>query len=219
MDSPTERKALIDKLWSGQYEDSIGRFTASNGDLINLFGQQVEVEAGAADELSIGRPRRPDRLQSIWPRFEGVLLALFRARSQKVVALETAALSVRFLHYRVSRNVWDTVAFIGNSQNSPRDITGVSNFMAHPSVDVCATQNPTRPQRASVPECTGAGTCQGARLVCAKVASAQSPISRALTTALTASSCPPRSGRREGTREAGTRGSVLIIPPIIRLIW
>ena len=111
MDSPTERKALIDKLWSGQYEDSIGRFTASNGDLINLFGQQVEVEAGAADELPIGRPRRPDRLQSSWPRFEGVLLALFRARSQKMVALETAALSVRFLHYRVSRNVWDTVAF------------------------------------------------------------------------------------------------------------
>ena len=49
MDSKTERNALIDKLWSGIYEDAIGRFTATNGDLINLFQQQVEVEAGAAD--------------------------------------------------------------------------------------------------------------------------------------------------------------------------
>ena len=41
MDSKTERNALIDKLWSGTYEDAIGRFTATNGDLINLFQQQA----------------------------------------------------------------------------------------------------------------------------------------------------------------------------------
>jgi hypothetical protein len=83
--------------------------------------------------------------------------------------------------------------------------------MAHP---VCATQDPTRPQRASIPECTGAGTCQGARLVCAKVASAQSPIARALTTTLTASSCPPRSGRREGTREAENNDQLVAEPDV-----
>jgi len=37
--------------------------------------------------------------------FEGVLSILFRARSQKLVMLEVAALSLRFLHYRVPATI------------------------------------------------------------------------------------------------------------------
>ena len=45
------------------------------------------------------------------PRFEAVLSALFRARSQNFVPLETAALTVTFLHYQVPHAAWDALAY------------------------------------------------------------------------------------------------------------
>ena len=41
--------------------------------------------------------------------------ALFRARSQKYVPLETAALSVAFLHYTVPHVAWDAISYITSS--------------------------------------------------------------------------------------------------------
>ena len=42
-------------------------------------------------------------------RWEMVLMALFRARSQKVIPLECAALSIVWLYYRVLPVVWDGI--------------------------------------------------------------------------------------------------------------
>eukprot|EP00322_Chrysochromulina_rotalis_P031257 CAMPEP_0115878534 /NCGR_PEP_ID=MMETSP0287-20121206/26821_1 /TAXON_ID=412157 /ORGANISM="Chrysochromulina rotalis, Strain UIO044" /LENGTH=204 /DNA_ID=CAMNT_0003334149 /DNA_START=266 /DNA_END=877 /DNA_ORIENTATION=+ len=108
MDSTAERKAMVDCLWTGEYTSCIGRFTAANPDFLNLLGQQCVVDV-TADATCATRPRRPDALQSIIPRYEPVFMTAFRCRSQKMVPLETAALSVRFLHYRVPRPVWETV--------------------------------------------------------------------------------------------------------------
>ena len=54
---------------------------------------------------------RIGKKQTAWPRFEGVLSCLFRARSQKIVPLETAALSVSFKHYHVAHVLWDTMSY------------------------------------------------------------------------------------------------------------
>ena len=45
------------------------------------------------------------------PRFEPVLTALFRARSQNFVPLETAALTIAFVHYQVPHAAWDAMAY------------------------------------------------------------------------------------------------------------
>eukprot|EP00966_Prymnesium_polylepis_P150196 3469389-Prymnesium_polylepis.1 len=64
------------------------------------------------EELRIDDSDIPHSRQktSVWPRFEGVLQILFRARSQKYVSLETAALSVLFLHHGVPQVAWSAVA-------------------------------------------------------------------------------------------------------------
>jgi len=111
MDSIEERRQLIAKLWTGEYSEDSGRFTHANPDLINLLEQQTEVDWATRDDPLPPTPRRPPQLQSKWPRFEGVLSILFRARSQKLVTLEVAALSLRFLHDRVPASVWDAVHY------------------------------------------------------------------------------------------------------------
>jgi hypothetical protein len=108
-DSKEDRVALIDELWTGDYLHAIGRFSGANLHLVDLFEQQKILEL---DEVtSAATVRRPEGLQSRSPRFESVISGLFRSRSQKCVTLETAALSVRFLHYRVPVPVWGAVAF------------------------------------------------------------------------------------------------------------
>ena len=102
MDDQTAREALIDKLWSGEYASAAGRFTEANWELATMFAQQRL--DGAAE------PPRLGGLKSSWPRFESVLSTLFRSRSQKYVPLETAALSVAFLHYGVPHVAWDAIS-------------------------------------------------------------------------------------------------------------
>lgn len=101
MDVPADREALIDALWSDALLDSTARFSTQNSHLVALFSAQQLDDAGppAFRERAFG-----------WPRFEHVFTALFRARSQKLVPLETAAMSVQWLHYRVPEPVWHVAA-------------------------------------------------------------------------------------------------------------
>ncbi|KAL3908151.1 MAG: hypothetical protein SGPRY_009909, partial [Prymnesium sp.] len=46
------------------------------------------------------------------PRFEAAIRSLFRARSQKLVPLETAALTIQWLHYRVPSPVWNSISYL-----------------------------------------------------------------------------------------------------------
>ena len=103
MDNNAARAALIDKLWTGDYEAASGRFTEANPELVSIFSQQ-RID-GAEDAA------RFHAIQSSWPRFESVVSALFRARTQKYVPLETAALTVCFVHYQVPHVAWDAISY------------------------------------------------------------------------------------------------------------
>lgn len=109
MDKPEERYAMVDMLWSGDYEVALGRFCRANPDFINLLEQQCMVGL-EADSTTAIQPRRPQALNGL-PRFESVLSSVFRWRSQRCVPLETAALTIRFAHYRVPRPAWESVSF------------------------------------------------------------------------------------------------------------
>ena len=103
MDDPVQRSALISCLWKGDFTQAIGRFTAANPQLVSFFEQQ---RLDKSDELTRFAP-----LTGLMPRFESTLSSLFRARSQKLVPLETAALSIHFLHHQTPHAVWRAVAF------------------------------------------------------------------------------------------------------------
>ena len=109
MDNADDKAAMVDMLWTGEYELALGRFRHANPEFINLLEQQCMVDL-EADAMVPIQPRRPTQLQGL-PRFESVLSSVFRWRSQKLVTLETAALSIRFLHYRVPRPAWESVSF------------------------------------------------------------------------------------------------------------
>jgi hypothetical protein len=102
MDVEGSRNELIDALWTGEYLSAVGRFSSVNAELVSFF-EELQLDGSTADH-------RFWQLTSTWPRFEGVLRQLFRARSQKLVPLETAALSVYFLHQRVPHAAWNAVA-------------------------------------------------------------------------------------------------------------
>ena len=102
MDEPISRNELIDFLWTGEYVSAIGRFSAINSEIVSFF---EELRLDGSTEV-----RRSREKTSLWPRFEGVISNLFRARSQKLVPLETAALSVLFLHHQVPHVAWSAVA-------------------------------------------------------------------------------------------------------------
>ena len=102
MSNPASRVAMIDKLWTGEYMSAAGRFTAANPELVSVFTQQGLDDAEA--------PRFRERGSTV-PRFEPVLSALFRARSQNYVPLETAALTLTFVHYQVPHAAWDAMAY------------------------------------------------------------------------------------------------------------
>lgn len=112
---------MVDFLWSGEYRHAMGRFIAANPDFLNLLEQQCMVDAEAEPLVTI-KPRRPRALNGDMPRFESVLSGIFRWRSQKLVTLETAALSIRFLHYRIPRPAWESVSFFSRMVMS-RDAT------------------------------------------------------------------------------------------------
>ena len=102
MDRESDRSALIDAMWRGDFVTSIGRFTATNKDLVFLFENIVDDVLGHA-------LRMREKLTTI-PRFEGVLSHLVRSRSQKRVPIEVAVLSVVFLLYSVPHFAWQAVA-------------------------------------------------------------------------------------------------------------
>ena len=90
--------ALIDRLWTGDYVEAVGSLARSNPHLVQLLLSQ------SLDDAEV--PRFKPRKTAMMPRFEGVLNAVFRERSQKTVPLFAAALSVRLRSYHVPRPVW-----------------------------------------------------------------------------------------------------------------
>ena len=111
LDIVEERQRLLADLWSGDYAAAMGQLSSTNEHFIGLLSHQSD---------SVNSTARFAPIVSAWPRFEGVLTALFRARSQKTVTLMSAALSVRLLHYRTPRPIWDAVHFISRIVSSPQ---------------------------------------------------------------------------------------------------
>ena len=106
-DSVGSRQEMIDALWAGDWAESVaGRFSAANPALQHLLEKQVLDDA---DTLS-----RFGALQG-QSRWEAVMSALFRARSQKMIPIETAALSIMWLYYRVPKPVWQAVTYFSKS--------------------------------------------------------------------------------------------------------
>ena len=91
MDSPEDRMSLISALWSDDILEAAGRFTAVNAGLAQLF----------ADQSLDGAEPTDFRLLESGPRFEDTIRGLFRSRSTRHVPLETAALSIQWLYYKV----------------------------------------------------------------------------------------------------------------------
>jgi hypothetical protein len=106
MDSADARNALIDTLWTGSYESVIGHLTSANPQVVSFFEQLRSDDSETPPRLEAKKSR---------PRFEGVLAGLFRARSQKVVPLEVAALSVAFMEQRVPQFTWNAIAHLTHS--------------------------------------------------------------------------------------------------------
>ena len=106
-DEPGSRMQLIDALWTGTWGETVaGRFTDSNPALTQLLELQM------VDDSESSTRFRAIQGQSRW---EAVMSALFRARSQKYVPIETAAMSIMWLYYRVPMPVWQVVSHFGRS--------------------------------------------------------------------------------------------------------
>ena len=106
MDDPEQRNSLITFLWTGDYINAIGRFTTSNPNLISFFQKQL------LDDST--EPTRFHALTGFMPRWENVLMQMWRARSQKIVPFEAAALAIRMLHYQTPQAVWTAVTFFSD---------------------------------------------------------------------------------------------------------
>ena len=106
-DNEFAKMNLIDALWAGNWVTSTDRrFTESNPALHSLLNSQTldDAETAPRFEALAG--------QSRW---EAVMSALFRARSQKVVPIETAAMSVYWLYYGVPSPVWRAMSYFGRA--------------------------------------------------------------------------------------------------------
>ena len=104
MDAAGAMESMADALWSNLWTESVAsRFENANPALRFLFEQQTfdedEGEATVFREL---------QGQSRW---EAVMSALFRARSNRCVPIETAAMSVMWLYYRVPQPVWRAATY------------------------------------------------------------------------------------------------------------
>ena len=106
-DDPSSRTQLIDALWAGTWVETVARrFTDANPAMTQLLELQM------VDDSDTSTRFRDVQGQSCW---EAVLSALFRARSKRYVPIETAAMSVMWLYYRVPKPVWDVVSYFGRS--------------------------------------------------------------------------------------------------------
>ena len=104
---PGAQVALIDALWAGTWMAGVAsRFTDANPALRYLLElQQVDDDDGPTTF-------RPLVGQSRW---EAVLSALFRARTQNNVPIETAAMSISWLYYRVPKPIWSSMMYFGRA--------------------------------------------------------------------------------------------------------
>ena len=106
-DSLEARQQLIDALWAGSWTETVrSRFSDANPALRQLLEQQMADGAETAPRF--------EALQG-QSRWEAVMSALFRARSQKLVPIETAAMAVMWLYYRVPKPAWQAVSYFGRS--------------------------------------------------------------------------------------------------------
>ena len=99
--------ALIDALWAGSWMTEVAsRFADANPALRYLLELQEvdDDEAPTAFRTLAG--------QSRW---EAVMSALFRARSQNNVPIETAAMSISWLYYRVPKPIWSSMMYFGRA--------------------------------------------------------------------------------------------------------
>ena len=104
MDNVGAKANLIDALWGSSWTEGISsRFSDANPALRFLLEQQT-----TDGEES----HRFHGLQG-QSRWEATMSTLLRSRSQKLVPIETAALSIMWLYYRVPQPVWDTVSYFG----------------------------------------------------------------------------------------------------------
>ena len=101
------KEALADLLWSGSWTEGLeSRFCDANPALRFLLDQQL------ADDQDEPARLRETQGQSRW---EAVMSALFRARSQRLVPVETAAMSIMWLYYRIPQPVWRAATYFGRS--------------------------------------------------------------------------------------------------------
>ena len=106
MDMENALENVADTLWSAVWTESVAnRFTEANPALRFLLEQQ-QVD----DAMPAGDRFAPLQGQSRW---EAAMSAIFRARSQRVVPIETAALSVMWLYYRIPKPVWEVTTYFG----------------------------------------------------------------------------------------------------------
>ena len=104
---PGAKVALIDALWAGTWmADVASRFADSNPALRYLLElQQVDNDDWPTEF-------RPLAGQSRW---EAVISAIFRARTQNNVPIETAAMSISWLYYRVPKPIWSSMMYFGRA--------------------------------------------------------------------------------------------------------
>ena len=104
---PGAKLALIDALWTGTWMAGVAsRFADSNPAMRYLLElQQVDEDSGPT-------VFRPLVGQSRW---EAVLAAIFRARTQHNVPIETAAMSISWLYYRVPKPIWSSMMYFGRA--------------------------------------------------------------------------------------------------------
>jgi len=101
-----ERPLMIADLWTDALLSIGNRFSDANMPLVHLLQEQTLDES---DE-----PVRFRQLQG-QSRFESVISTLFRARSQRFVGIENAAIAVMWLYYRVPGPVWQTFTYFSRA--------------------------------------------------------------------------------------------------------
>ena len=115
MHSEEEKLNLIDALWGTAWVESVGsRFSEANPALRYLLEEQRVDDAEAAPRF---------RAVQGLSRWEAAIAAIFRARSSKIVTIETAAVSVMWQYYRVPKPVWDAMGYFSDVVMS-RTFTG-----------------------------------------------------------------------------------------------
>ena len=105
--APEGKNMLVDALWSGAWVEQVAsRFSDANPSLRHFLEQQV------VDDDEESTRFRALQGQSRW---EAVMSAIFRARSQRFVPIETAAMSIMWLYYRVPEPIWNAGHYFGRS--------------------------------------------------------------------------------------------------------